>query len=257
MLGFLRRLQRAKVLDAPVPEAVRDGVRRAVPIYDVLVPEEREKLERLVLVFLLEKRFEGAGGLELTDAIRVTIAARACVLVLHRVELDERLYPDLDAIVVYPHAYRAMGATRVGSVIVESEQARLGESWTRGVVVLAWDAVEGGGGHAGHDVVVHEFAHQLDGEDGVMDGAPILGGPLRYDAWARVLGTEFEALTERTEQGRAADLDAYGATNPAEFFAVVTEAFFERPAALAVQHAELYAELVAFYRMDPASRRAR
>lgn len=256
MLGFLRRLQRAKVLEAPVPEAVRDVVRRAVPIYDVLDSQEREKLERLVLVFLLEKRFEGAGGLELTDAMRVTIASRACVLVLHRVELDERLYPDLDAIVVYPHAYRAMGSTRVGSVVVESEQARLGESWTRGVVVLAWDAVASGGHAGGHDVVVHEFAHQLDGEDGVMDGAPILGGPLRYDAWARVLGAEFEALTQRTEQGRAADLDAYGATNPAEFFAVVTEAFFERPAALAEQHAELYAELATFYRIDPAARRA-
>lgn len=256
MLTFLRRLRRASVLEHPVPEAVRKVVAESVPIHAHLTEDERTKLDRLVLLFLHEKHFEGAAGFEVTDEVRVTIAARACLLVLHRVALDDALYPDLDTIIVYPSAYRAPTRERLGNVVLESDQARAGESWTRGVVVLAWDSVEGSGPATGHDVVVHEFAHQLDGEDGAMDGAPLLGEPRRYDAWARVLGSEFEALTQRVHEGRPSDLDPYGAKSPAEFFAVVSEAFFERPLALSMRHPGLYAELASFYRFDPAARLA-
>jgi Mlc titration factor MtfA (ptsG expression regulator) len=105
----------------------------------------------------------------------------------------------------------------------------------------------------GQNVVVHEFAHQLDSEDGTMDGAPNLGGRARYTSWARVLGKEFDELSTRLHDGRSSDIDSYGATNPAEFFAVVTEMFFEKPRALKQRHPALYEELAAFYRQDPAA----
>ena len=138
--------------------------------------------------------------------------------------------------------------------MIESEDARLGESWTRGVVVLAWDHVASSARHLGGDnVVLHEFAHQLDAEDGSMDGAPDLGSRARFASWARVLGEEFAELSARLHAGRGSDIDAYGATSPPEFFAVVTEMFFEKPAQLRKRHPELYAELAAFYRQDPAA----
>jgi Mlc titration factor MtfA (ptsG expression regulator) len=256
MFDFWRRLRRADVIDAEFPDSLRAVVADTVPLYRHLPEPDRRKLEALVRIFLAEKHFEGAGGLELDEAMEVAIAARACLLVLHRVELDEPLFPDLDTVVVYPRAYRARAVGQEASVVLEGEQARLGES-SAGRVVLAWDAVEHGARNPrdGKDVVLHEFAHQLDAEDGQMDGAPDLAKSERYVAWAKAFGPEYEALVRATERGRRGKVDAYGATNPPEFFAVVTEAFFERPEELARRAPEVYAEMVAFYRMDPASLR--
>jgi Mlc titration factor MtfA (ptsG expression regulator) len=186
------------------------------------------------------------------------IAARACLLLLHRVELDQPIYPDLDTIVVYPSTYRAHQRRNEGYVVVEEEQARLGESWTRGVVVLSWDAVKAGGEPSldGHDVVLHEFAHQLDGEDGGMDGTPELDDWERYAAWSTVAGAEYAALHEAVSRHRPTSIDPYGATNAPEFFAVVVEQFFERPTPLRRQHPDLYRELTAFFHFDPAERMA-
>ncbi|HVJ17084.1 MAG TPA: M90 family metallopeptidase [Polyangiaceae bacterium] len=254
MFDWWRRLSRADVLAAPFPEEYERLLVERVPLVRWLGPAERDKLEALVRILLSEKDFEGAGGLELTEAMRVVIAARACLLVLHRVELDEPLFPDLDTIIVYPSAYRAQQVRHEGHVVIEGEQARLGESWTRGVIVLSWDAVQSGGANTqdGHDVVLHEFAHQLDGEDGVMDGTPELDSMARYASWSSVLGAEFAALRAAVERRRKSDIDAYGATNEPEFFAVVVEAFFEKPVFLERKHPELYAELAAYFRFDPA-----
>ena len=204
-------------------------------------------------VFLAEKKFEGCAGLELDDEIRVTIAAQACLLLLHR-ETD--YFPDLEVILVYPHTYVAGTTTRFGGgLTVADQQARLGQS-ASGVVVLAWDAVRRGATdvHDGHNVTLHEFAHQLDQEDGVADGAPVLGKRAMYTAWARVLGAEFAQLVDDVDKHRRSDIDEYGATNPAEFFAVVTEMFFEKPVALQRRHPALYEQLSLFYRQDPAAR---
>ena len=255
MFDWWRRLTRAQVLAERFPDEYRELLLERVPLVPFLTEAERGKLEALVRVFLSEKHFEGAGGLDLDEAMRVVIAGRACLLVLHRVELDEPLFPDLDTIVVYPTAYRAPELRREGHVVIEGEQARLGESWSRGVVVLAWDAVERGGanGQDGHDVVLHEFAHQLDGEDGVMDGTPELDDLASVASWSAVLGAEFSALREALRKRRKPSLDAYGATNEPEFFAVVVEAFFEKPLALERRHPELYDELSAYFRFDPAA----
>jgi MtfA peptidase len=178
------------------------------------------------------------------------------MLVLHRMALDDALYPGLHVVIVYPSAYQVPGARREGGIVLDDGEARLGESSTRGMVVLSWDAVRAGGAHPadGHDVVLHEFAHQLDAEDGAIDGAPALNDSRRYRAWARVLGADYADLVERVHRGRKSDLDPYGATSPPEFFAVVTEAFFERPERLQAHHPELDAELAGSYRFDPAAR---
>jgi Mlc titration factor MtfA (ptsG expression regulator) len=252
VLPFSKKARREALRAKRPPEAWCAIVDKNVPYAAWLGAEDRRELWALVQIFLAEKRFEGCGGLSITDEMRVTIAAQACLLLLHR---PNDVYPGLETILVYPHPYRARAERRAGPVLVESDDARLGESWTRGVVVLAWDHVRGATHAAtdGHNLVIHEFAHQLDAEDGPMNGAPPLDGPIRYESWAKVLGAEFAALSERLRQGRASDVDPYGATSPAEFFAVVTEMFFDRPTQLARRHPELYGELVAFYRQDPVA----
>lgn len=158
--------------------------------------------------------------------------------------------------IVYPSTYRVRNERRDGYLVVESDEARLGESWTRGIVVLAWDAVASGSANPsdGHDVVLHEFAHQLDAEDGEMDGTPELDNLERYSLWSKVAGAEYAALLDDLEHHRKTSIDAYGATNAPEFFAVVVEQFFEKPLSLRRRHPELYAELATFFRFDPAER---
>jgi hypothetical protein len=181
------------------------------------------------------------------------------VLLLHR---DTDYYPGLRSVLVYPGRYFAPTTRHLGSGIVEERQeARLGEAWPEGTVVLAWDAVRAGASDRrfGTNIVLHEFAHLLDFEDGWSDGAPLLGGGespsagrSRKTSWARVLGAEFKKLRAGAQMGEAADLNVYGATNPAEFFAVATESFFERPREMQEKHPELYEQLKGFYRQDPA-----
>ncbi|MEZ4260949.1 MAG: zinc-dependent peptidase [Polyangiaceae bacterium] len=252
MFRFFKRWLRRVDADRPFPAAYREILDANVPIVRGLSDADARELERLVLAFLDDKVFEGAGGLEITDEIRLTIAAQACLLLLHR---DTDIYPDLDTIVVYPSTYVSRAERRDGPVVIEGGSARLGESWERGVVVLAWDAARRNtrNVHSGHNVILHEFAHQLDHEDGAMDGAPPLGTRARYATWARVLGEEYADLVDKVEAGRPADIDAYGATSPSEFFAVVTEVFFDQPQRLRARHPELYATLADFYRQDPAS----
>jgi Mlc titration factor MtfA (ptsG expression regulator) len=256
MFDWWRRLSRAQVIAEPFPERFSRLLRRGVPCAGLLSEAELRKLEALVRIFNSEKTFEAAGGLVLDEEMRVVIAARACLLLLQRVELDSPLYPGLDTIIVYPSTYRARIQRRDGYVVVDDEQARLGESWTRGVVVLAWGAVLSGAANPsdGHDVVLHEFAHQLDAEDGAMDGTPELDSLERYSVWSGVAGAEYAALCDAVEHHRKTSIDAYGATNAAEFFAVVVEKFFEQPAALERLHPALYAELADFFRFDPATR---
>lgn len=251
MFDFLKNRRRESLRAQPLSAEERALLDKNIPYLATLSAADRSELEGLVRIFLAEKSFEGCGGLELDDEIKLTIAAQACLLLLHR-ETD--IYPNVDAILVYPSAYRVPTEQHDGLVVIQEDQARLGESWQRGLVVLAWDHVLSGAAQPrdGQNVVLHEFAHQLDSEDGVMNGTPLLGARARYTSWAHVLGDEFEDLSQRLHAGRSSDIDPYGATNPAEFFAVLTEMFFEKPRALKRRHPELYAELAAFYKQDPA-----
>ena len=216
-------------------------------------PADRQELAGHVQVFLEEKRFEGCGGLQITDEVRVTIAAQACVLLLHR---KATYYPNLVSILVYPTAYQVpAGRPTTDGRPNQPAQTRLGESWGRDVLVLAWDSVVAGASdvHDGHNVVLHEFAHQLDQESGAGDGAPLLPRRSMYAAWARVLGHDFDQLVRDAERNHRTLIDRYGATSPAEFFAVATETFFEKPRQLRSKHPALYLELQRFYCQDPAS----
>lgn len=226
---------------------------RNFPLDARLPDEDRRELRRRIQIFLAEKHFEGLGGLDLTDEIRVTIAAQACLLLLHRGEDD---YPRLSSILVYPTAYEAPVMTRsANGVVTEGRQARLGEAWISGAVVLSWNDVRHGAADCrdGHNVVLHEFAHQLDMEDNVANGAPVLPRRSMYVAWARVLGEAYENLQQKVAKRHRTVMDRYGATNPAEFFAVASETFFEKPVQLHKKHPELYEQLRGFYRQDPAS----
>jgi Mlc titration factor MtfA (ptsG expression regulator) len=250
---LFKKKRREELRRRALPAEQRSLIQRNVPYVSTLSDADQRELEGHIQVFLAEKTFEGCGGLTMTDEIKLTIAAQACLLLLHR-ETD--YYPDLSSVLVYPSAYVVKNTRqRIGDLVVESDQVRLGESWVRGAVVLAWDAVQHGAAspHDGRNVVLHEFAHQLDAEDGAMNGAPDLGQRSSYSAWAHALGAEYEDLLARVAAEKPADIDAYGATSPAEFFAVVTEAFFERGELLKSEHSELYEVLRAFYRQDPAA----
>jgi len=247
----IKRKRRERLRAQQMPTAWVEIIERNVPYYRRLSPEDRRELQGHVQVFLAEKRFEGCGGLEITDEIRLTIAAQACVLLLHRAT---DYYPQLRVILVYPHMYIAEATRRFpGGIVVEGREIRLGESWMAGAIVLSWDDVLRGAAdiHDGHNVVFHEFAHQLDAESGKAEGAPVLPRRSMYIAWARVLRAEYEHLLDDMAHQRRTVLDSYGATDPAEFFAVATEAFFEKPAELKTRHPTLYEQLKLFYRQDP------
>jgi len=237
----------------PIPDAWPGIVERNVSLARGLSSEERERLLRLVQIFLADKHFEGSGGLTLTEEMKVTIAAEACLLLLH---LEGPCYPTLRTVLVYPHGFVPKSAGSRGTGQVVPPPVRLmGESWGDGVVVISWDDAVRGARNPddGENVVLHEFAHQLDAEDGITDGTPILPpGALR--TWGGVLSEEYERLHRDIAEDRKSTLDEYGATNKAEFFAVATETFFEKPVQLEREHPELYGQLRQFYQQDPARR---
>jgi Mlc titration factor MtfA (ptsG expression regulator) len=237
---------------APFPADWLGIIERNVPFYGSLPDADRRELQGHVQVFLAEKHFEGCNGLELTDEMKVSIAAHACRLLLHR---DAEVFPRLITVLVYPSAYLAKAVEPIaGGGVLEGEQVRLGEAWKGGVAVVSWNEVKAmtKGLTHGDNLILHEFAHILDMEDGASDGTPILPSRERYASWIAIMEDEYERLRRDSHLGRYSVLDHYGATNPAEFFAVATEAFFEKPTVLAKRHPELYAELRGFYQQDPA-----
>jgi Mlc titration factor MtfA (ptsG expression regulator) len=186
------------------------------------------------------------------DRMRVTISAQACLLLLNRRGAD--YFPELRQILVYPDAFvvERMRADAIG-LQYHAAQVLTGESWSRGQVVLSWQAAQEGGRDLsdGRNVVIHEFAHQLDQEFGPANGAPLLSKREDYAKWSEVLGSEYAKLQESLARGEPTLLDPYGATDPAEFFACSTELFYEKPMDLAIHHPALYNELRRFYCVDP------
>ena len=252
-MGWWKKRRRAHLIERAFPAGWTAILERNIPIVSRLDASEHKTLENTVQIFVAEKNFEGCGGLQMNDEIRVTIAAQACTLLLHLDDAD--VFPTVESVLVYPSAYRVPIEIRPGGIVVD-HVARAGESWQSGMLVLAWDEVLRAAHDPRHNVVLHEFAHALDQEDGSADGAPRLPARAMYGPWARVLGAEYDQLTREIQEGHRTSIDPYGATSPAEFFAVVTEAFFGQPFALRSKHPALYEQLSAFYRQDPASRPA-
>lgn len=243
------RLKRA--INAPFPQQWVEILENNIQVYKNLPMPLRLQLSKLIKQFLHQKHFTGAGGLEITDEVRVTIAAEACMLILNR---NSHVYPSLRYIIVYPTAFiaRHESLDDAGVIQIQSRDL-LGESWQNGKVILSWDSVLHGASNFvdGRNVVLHEFAHQLDSESGSTNGAPLLAGASSYRSWAAALSEEFNELQDDVRQGRPSLMDQYGATNPAEFFAVATETFFEKPTQMAKHHQELFEVLKTYYRIDP------
>jgi hypothetical protein len=242
----------ARIEKQPFPEQWRQTLLKRLPFVAKMPPTEQLQLQSLIKIFLADKTFYGCAGQKITDDMRVTIAAQACLLVLNH---DRTPYPDLGSILVYPSTFVATRdmADELG-LVSTNHIALLGESWSQGKVVLAWDNVEKGVMNLtdGHNVVLHEFAHQLDQESGSTNGAPVLHTRGAYQSWAHVFSDEFEELQKDAAHGNHSLLDHYGATNPAEFFAVATETFFERPRQMAAHHRKLYEQLKSYYKVDPS-----
>ena len=245
--------QRRHLRAQPFPPEWRRILQRRVPYVRAMPADLQLQLKQHIMVFLAEKAFLGCDGLEITDEIRVTVAAQACLLLLNR---PGTYYPGLRQILVYPGSFVVQRVeTDFAGVTHHEPRALSGESWSEGQVILSWhDTLEGAANPSdGQNVTIHEFAHQLDQEKGVANGAPILGRREHYARWSQVLGAEFSALQQRANQGTASLFSDYGATNPAEFFAVISEVFFEQPQRMADEHPALYRELSQFYQLNPLS----
>lgn len=253
IFGLLKQRRRRWLRALPFPKDWLQMIERDVRFFHRLSANDQAELLGHIRVFLAEKRFEGCGGLELTDEIRVTIAAQACLLLLHR---KTDYFPRLLTILVYPSTYIVHEERQVNDHLwEEGPTGRLGETGREmRSMVLAWDSVKSGATDPsdGRNVVFHEFAHQLDFEDYATDGVPELKTRAQQLAWRAVMRVEFVSLQAAETTGIPTLLDNYGANSPAEFFAVATEAFFERPWALRAHHSGLYTELRHYFQQDPA-----
>lgn len=248
---FVPRWRLRRAIAAPFPDEWVEILERNIGVYRSLPMPLRLQLRKKIKQFLHKKHFSGAGGLQVTDEMRVTIAAQACMLQLNR---RGALYPKLKYIIIYPTAFVVSRREIDDSGISRaSSRGLLGESWSNGKVILAWDNVLHGARNFvdGKNVVLHEFTHQLDSESGSTDGAPLLAGESSYRSWAAALSGEYRVLQRKARRGGRSLMDHYGATNPAEFFAVATETFFEQPDDMAQRHQELFEVLRAYYRIDP------
>jgi Mlc titration factor MtfA (ptsG expression regulator) len=258
MFEWWRERQREKFLaEHPFPEEHLPYLQRNVKHYERLNAEQQQRLRDLVQVFIEEKNWEGCGGLTLSDEMKVTIAAQACLLVL---ELPHKLYENVESIFVYPSAVTRPEAhagvfVRSTKLVASGPIALHGEAHLGGPVVLAWDRVlrDGQRPRDGHNLVYHEFAHKLDMLDGDADGTPPLATHDERERWHKVCEDAFLSLRARSQRGERTLMDEYGATNEAEFFAVATEHFFDQPTALRREEPALYDVLRAFYRQDPAA----
>jgi len=249
---LLRARRRARHRSRSLSEADRMYLRRRVPLYPAMPPPLRERLDGLVNVFLAEKEFVGCGGLSVTRPMQLAIAAQACLLVLGR---DEHVYDALRSVLVYPSQFVVREEWHdEDGVVTEEERVLSGQAWDVSRILLSWeDVTSRGSGADAYNVVLHEFAHYLDHEGGGMDGAPLLGDREEHARWAATFQAEFDALRAAVDRGEQTLLDPYAAEDEAEFFAVVTEAFFEAPQDLSGLHPELYARLREYYRLDPAA----
>jgi MtfA peptidase len=251
ILGYpsIRQWQRDRLKQRPFPLLWQGTITQQILIIAQLSAYEQQRLQGHIQVFLAEKQFIGCRGLQVTQEMKVIIAAIACLLLLNE---QGNYFPKLRSILVYPDAYWVNETVNVGHGIVENRKvARLGESWSVDQVILSWAQVEYDLQHwsDGKNVVLHEFAHQLDQADGRAEGVPILQNQLDYSTWATVMTEAYQQLCDNVSMGNRTVLDSYGTLNPAEFFAVATETFFEKPQSLKRQHLPLYNLLRSFYQI--------
>ena len=248
-----KHLTRKKLRHTPFPTAWEEILMADFPLYQKLPTDLQQQLNQRVEYFIAEKHFEGCEGFEITDEVRVLVAAQACMLLLNT---PHRIFPHLTTILIYPSTYIARETISDGTLQTNQATSVAGQSsgWG-GQVILAWNHVKGGAQNSedGHNVVFHEFAHQLDSESGTTNGVPYLSQKKSdmYRPWLEIVGSEFSTFLEKVEHHRKDVIDEYGATNGPEFFAVVTETFFEKPHQLYKSHKSLFEVFEEFYGLDP------
>lgn len=249
---MLRLLTRRKLSREPFPATWREFLDRNVPLSRRLPQALRPAFEKHIRVFLAEKKFEGCGGLNVTDEMRLTIAGYACLLLLKE---PAGYYPQLGSVVIYPESFAApIRTVDHTGIVTDLVEERLGESWQEGTVVLSWDSVEEivHGDSGDLNVVIHEFAHQIDAQRGLTDSSRLLAAHGCCRDWQALLAHEQQRLRTVRRRGPPAVLDPYALTSAEELFAVATETFFMRPVRFKANHPELHAELQAVYGVDPA-----
>ena len=240
-----------RLYNSPLPTFAVDILERRVALYSRLPADLKTVLHGHINCFLHHKAFVGCDGLEITDEMRLIVAANACLLVLKQ---PPPAFANFVTILVYPDAFVAEEVVYDGWVETREHSVRLGESWHRGPVVLSWPDVLAGSTDSedGQNVVIHEFAHKLDEDNILMDGLPVLREPEHYAEWSRVLSRDFDAFRQRVADSDNNVIDSYGAESAAEFFAVISESFFEKPRQMREQWPELYQQLANFFQLDPA-----
>jgi Mlc titration factor MtfA (ptsG expression regulator) len=249
----LIRRRRRRLISAATPDQWPAWIARHVPVFGRLPDDLRERVLGLARIFVNDKRFVGCNGLTVTDEMRVVIAFEASLLVVNRpgVPLDD-FYDELESILIYPAAFLVEETRHLGhGLVTTGRRALSGQAWEARRMILSWDDIEHP--HAAGNVVLHEFAHYLDMENDSMDGAPALQNAPAYARWSQAFWEEYRRLHDDLQAGRPTVLDPYAATEPAEFFAVVTEVFFERPGPLLAEHPGLYEQLKSYYRLDPVT----
>ncbi|WP_299933963.1 M90 family metallopeptidase [uncultured Pelagimonas sp.] len=244
-----RHLQR--LLSKPMSEDQRMIIEKQVPIASKLPMDLRSKLEGKINRFLDQVQFTGCNELEITEEMRVSIAAQACLLVVN----TDTWYDNLTTVLVYPSAFKSKQTQHNGYVVIEREIVRTGESWSHGPVILSWSHSQQGAANDtdGHNVVFHEFAHQIDDLSGRTDGVPNLGPSQKFSDWARVFEAAYKKHVQLVQKGHPTVIDAYGAEGYEEFFAVSVEVFFEKPASLMREEPDVYEQLSMLFQLDPVT----
>lgn len=253
IFSWLRERRRRKVLAQPFPAEWLGYLEKNVAHYPHLSPDEQARLRDALRIFIAEKNWEGCNGLAVTEEMKVTIAAQACLMTLG---LEGEPFRNLLSVLIYPAGYAVPEERWHQGWSIMGESARLGESWYRGPVILSWEEIQDDARHPGYgnNLIWHEFAHQIDMLDRSTNGTPPLRTEQERRQWHDVMTAEFEQLRRDAASGRATLLDSYGAENEAEFFAVATECFFDCPVELREEHPRLYELLAGYYCQDPASR---
>jgi Mlc titration factor MtfA (ptsG expression regulator) len=253
--GWLKKRRRRTILEQPYPTQWEKWTAEAVPDYHELNDDEREQLRELVRVFVAEKVWEGCKGVVVTEEMKVTIAAQACLLLLG---IEHEYFSNVRSILIFPRHFIPLPneAPDDSGVVHQSSEAALGQAWENGPIILSWESSRAGGRNSedGLNVVLHEFAHKLDLRDGLVNGTPPLNNREQHARWVEVMQREFDILVEKTEKRKATLLDKYGATDSGEFFAVSVECFFEKPTQLRQKHPDLYEVLRDYFNQNPAAR---